>query len=78
MSYDYRYFRKAKFKSDLCETLRQARGSARSRNQAARAAPLLLAETINHPDGGAIISLAGAAIRTGIDLAEIGVFVVEL
>src|SRR5271156_460660 len=39
---------------------------------------LFLAEAVNETDSAAIISLAGAAIATGTNLGEAGMFVVEL
>src|SRR5579863_71371 len=89
MSYEYRSFRKAKFQYALCEKLRCAHAYLAARMPLVRIAAwramyrvaqsrrLFLAEAVNDPHGGAVISLAGATVRFCIDRAEIGVFVVH-
>src|ERR1700733_1183241 len=47
-------------------------------NRAALAARSFHAKAINHPNGGAVISLGSTAVVAGIDLVEMRVFVVEL
>src|SRR5271163_1674578 len=58
----------------------QARNHARKTRDlaAARIRRLLLAETINDSGGAAVIALAGAAVTGSVNLAEIGVLVVQL
>src|SRR5271169_623920 len=75
----------AKFYGGFARLLREANCTAlaliaacRATIQAAEIRRLFLAEAVNETHGAAIISLAGAGIAAGINLAEIGMFVVEL
>ena len=93
MSYDYRSFRKVKFKFAGSESSRRARGGAlkhaaavapgfvftrRVTIAAAKIARSLQAKTVNDPNRGSVISLAGATVAAGVNLAEIRMLVVAL
>src|SRR5271170_4836844 len=68
----------ARVRHEASRTASALVATCRATIQAVEIRRLFLAEAVNETHGAAVISLAGAAIAAGINLAELGMFVVEL
>src|SRR5271170_990218 len=68
----------ARVRHEASRAARALVATCRATIQAVEIRRLFLAEAVNETHGAAVISLAGPAIAAGIDLAETGMFVIEL